>query len=252
MDERISVTKINPRVYLLDDAGEATGYLITGEKRAMVVDTMNGVADVGRVVKEITDLPVVVVNTHGHCDHIMGNIFFDNAYLHPADFALANEHSRFEEFVAACRERGLSMPPFTPIKGGDLFDLGGATCEIIEIPGHTKGGILVLLKEDRLLFTGDSINRHLWMQLDGCLELSEYAKVLEGLMYLKNEADYILHGHAKGLEPISLMDDLLKGVRELAEGAGEDDPVYHWFGGEARQHVFSENSVICYNRKQKE
>ena len=85
--------------------------------------------------------------------------------------------------------------------------------------------------------------------MDGCLEMGEYAKVLESLLYLKNEADYILHGHAKRAEPVSLMDDLLKGVKELANGEGEDDDVYRWFGGEARQHVFAENSVICYNRK---
>ncbi|MBQ5771262.1 MAG: MBL fold metallo-hydrolase, partial [Clostridia bacterium] len=167
--------------------------------------------------------------------------------LHPADFPLGEEHSMFDEFVAMCKEKGLVMPPFTPVKGGDTFDLGGATLEIIEIPGHTPGGILVLLKEDRLLFTGDSINRHLWMQLEGCLTLPEYAKVLESLLYLKNDADFILHGHAKGAEPVSLMDDLLKGLYELCEGKGENDPVYHWFGGEARQHVFAENSVICYN-----
>ncbi len=246
MCERIRVTKINHRVFLLDDAGEATGYLVVGDRQAAVIDTMNGVADVKRVVRTITDLPVFVINTHGHCDHIMGNIYFDKCFLHPADFPLGTEHSMFDEFVAMCKEKGLAMPPFTPVKGGDTFDLGGATLEIIEIPGHTPGGILVLMKEDRLLFTGDSINRHLWMQLDGCLALSDYAKVLSNLLYLKNDADFILHGHAKGAEPVSLMDDLLKGLKELCEGKGENDPVYHWFGGEARQHEFAENSVICY------
>lgn len=251
MCERIRVSKINEHVYLLNDADEATGYLVVGEKQAAVIDTMNGVADVNRVVKTITELPVFVINTHGHCDHIMGNIYFDKAYLHPADFPLAEEHSRFEEFAQMCKLHGLSMPPFTPVKGGDHFDLGGLTLEIIEIPGHTPGGILVLLKEDRILFTGDSINRHLWMQLDGCLEISEYAKVLESLLYLKNEADFILHGHAKNTEPVSLMDDLLRGLKELSEGKGADDPVYNWFGGEARRHAFAENSVICYRPKEK-
>ena len=247
MCDRIKVTEINSRVYLLDDAGEATGYLVVGDRKAAVIDTMNGIADVNKVVRTITDLPVFVINTHGHCDHIMGNIYFDKCFLHPADFPLGEEHSMFDDFVAMCKEKGLVMPPFTPVKGGDTFDLGGATLEIIEIPGHTPCGILVLLKEDRLLFTGDSINRHLLMQLDGCLTLAEYAKVLESLLHLKNDADFILHGHAKGAEPVSLMDDLLKGLYELCEGKGENDPVYHWFGGEARQHVFAENSVICYN-----
>ena len=45
------------------------------------------------------------------------------------------------------------------------------------------------------------------------------------------------------------MDDLLRGLKELSEGECENDKAYRWFGGEARQHEFSENSVICYNRK---
>ena len=249
MNDVIKVTQINDRVYLLDEAGHATGYLIVGQHQAAVIDTMNGEGDILKAVKDITDLPVFVINTHGHGDHFFGNIYFDKAYLHPADLPLVEMFLSFEGATEYFKEKNRTLPPFSPIKGGDTFDLGGATLEIIDIPGHTPGGILVLLKEDRLLFTGDSINRHLWMQLDGCLEMGEYAKVLENLLYLKNEADYILHGHAKGAEPVTLMDDLLKGVKELANGEGEDDPVYHWFGGEARQHPFAENSVICYNRK---
>ncbi|MBR3929049.1 MAG: MBL fold metallo-hydrolase [Clostridia bacterium] len=249
MEDVIKVTKINDRVFLLNEADQATGYLIVGQNQAAVVDTMNGEGDLLKVVRGITDLPVFVINTHGHGDHFFGNIYFDKAYIHPLDLPLVEMFLAFDGADDFFKEKNRALPPFSSVKGGDTFDLGGATLEIIEIPGHTPGGILVLLKEDRLLFTGDSINRHLWMQLDGCLEMGEYAKVLESLLYLKNEADYILHGHAKRAEPVSLMDDLLKGVKELANGEGEDDDVYRWFGGEARQHVFAENSVICYNRK---
>ena len=55
------------------------------------------------------------------------------------------------------------MPPFEPIRGGEVIDLGGLHLEVIELPGHTPGGILLLLKEDRILFTGDSINH-----ISGC------------------------------------------------------------------------------------
>lgn len=246
MSRRIRVSNINSHVYLLDDAGESTGYLVVGAEKALVIDTMNGYEDVSRVVREITPLPVTVVNTHGHCDHIYGNVYFDHAYLHPADFAIAEEHSNFEEFVKALEENNLKMPPFLKVEGGHVFDLGGLHAEIIEIPGHTPGGILVLLKEDRLLFTGDAINRHLWLQLDGCLSPGASADALEKLMYLTEEADFILHGHAKGTEPVSLMKDLLKGLREIEAGKTQNDPDYHFFGGAAKQHPFAPGSVICY------
>ena len=68
------------------------------------------------------------------------------------------------------------------------------------------------------------------------------------MLYLTSEADIILHGHAKGTDPIGLMNDLLRGLREIQHGQTQDDPPYHWFGGEGRQHAFAKDSVICYPR----
>ena len=249
MFERIRLTQLNPHVWLMDDAGEATGYLVIGQEKAAVIDTMNGWEDVKAAARTLTDLPLVVINTHGHCDHIFGNVYFDEAYLHPADFALADEHSHFPEFVAECEKHNLRMPPFKPMNHGDVMDLGGLHLEGYHLPGHTPGGLLVLLREDRILFTGDAINRHLWLQLDGCLTPGEAADELEKVTYLAEEADHILHGHAKGLEPSSLIFDLLRGLREIEAGKTQNDLPYQWFGGEAKQHPFAPDSVIVYPGK---
>lgn len=244
----IEVKRLNPHVYLMDDAGESTGYVVIGRKKALIVDTMNGCEDVGAVVREITNLPLMVVNTHGHCDHISGNIYFEEAWLNPADLGVAKEHSKTPELIKIMSEKGLSMPPFREIRSGDTIDLGGLTVEIIGLPGHTEGSILLLLKEDRILFTGDSINRHLWMQLDHSLPLKEALRELGKVMYLRGEADFILHGHARDFEPISLLDELYQGMQELVEGKTEKDKGYAWFGGTARQHPFGTgNSVIVYS-----
>lgn len=246
MFERIKVTRINPHVYLMDDAGESTGYLVVGEQKAAVIDTMNGYEDVCAVVRTITDLPLMVINTHGHGDHICGNVYFDEAYIHPSDIALADEFTSIPEFVEEAQKRGVKMPPFRSLYGGETIDLGGITLKTIHLPGHTDGGLLILDVEDRVLFTGDAINRHLWLQLDTCLPAGEAADALEKLLYLTKEADFILHGHAKGTDPISLMNDLLRGLREIEAGQTENDLPYKWFGGVDRQHPFAEGSVICY------
>ena len=126
---------------------------------------------------------------------------------------------------------------------------------VYDLPGHTLGGILLLLKEERILFTGDAINHHLWMQLDGCLKMNEFVAALDKVMFLENEADVILHGHARDLDDISLMRCLRKGAIEICEGKTENDPPYKWFGGVGKQHPFAlesgkqyqqMESVICY------
>ncbi|MFA9375299.1 MAG: MBL fold metallo-hydrolase [Lachnotalea sp.] len=250
MFERIKVIQLNDHIYLMDDNGNATGYLVVGHKKALVIDTMNGYENVYEVVRTLTDLPLMVVNTHGHCDHIFGNIYFDEAYMNTDDSEVAKEHMAFQEFVEACKEHNLSMPSFKPIKDGDVIELGGLTLDIISLPGHTPGGICLLLREDRILFTGDSINHHLWMQLEESSKLKDFLNHLDKIMNVTKEADYILHGHAQGFDDISLMTKLRDGVADLIVINGEGDRNYEWFGGVDKQHSFGDGkSVICYSIK---
>lgn len=250
MFERIEVKQLNDHIYLLNDNGDATGYLVVGRKKALVIDTMNGYENVHDVVRTLTDLQLMVVNTHGHCDHIFGNVYFDEAYMNPDDREVAKEHMSFQQFVEACKEHNLSMPPFKTIKDGEVIELGGLTLDVISLPGHTPGGICLLLRKDRILFTGDSINHHLWMQLEESSKLKDFLNHLDKIMNVTKEADYILHGHAQGFDEISLMTKLRDGVADLIETNGEGDKDYEWFGGVDKQHLFGDGkSVICYSIK---
>ena len=255
MAYELFVKEIRPGIYLMDENHEATGYLVTGNDRACMIDTMNGLCDLGEAVKKLTDKPVTVVNTHGHPDHVFGNMYFQEACMNPADNALARSFTESTEFQAFLKEKGRAMPPFRPICSGDVIDLGGRTLEVFALPGHTPGGILLLLREDRILFTGDSVNHHLWMQLDGCLPLHEFLKELDKVMFLEEQADIILHGHAQGEDDISLLRFMRQGVEEICQGKRERDIPYQWFGGTGLQHPFrcgsQENDqpyqhVICY------
>lgn len=247
--------QLKPYLYLLDEGHMATGYVVVGEEKVCVIDTMNGFTDILGFIRKFTDKPVVVVNTHGHPDHIFGNVYFEEALLNPKDLEIAEGFINMPEFQEACQKYKLRMPPFKPIVEGDVIDLGGKTLEVYELPGHTPGGIVLLLKEDRILFTGDSVNHHLWMQLDISLPLSQYVEELDRIMFLEDKADYILHGHARGFDDISLLRCMRNGIVEILEGKTDNDKPYEWFGGEAMQHPFgliegkeysSYESVICY------
>jgi hypothetical protein len=95
------------------------------------------------------------------------------------------------------------------------------------------------------------------MMLDGCLKLSEYVKSLDRIMFLENEADYILQGHAQVFEDISLMRCVRNGIIEIIEGKTENDEPYEWFGGVGKKHPFkleegkeyahTDETIICYN-----
>lgn len=249
MFERIKVKKLNDHLYLMDDAEEATGYVVIGKSKALVIDTMIGYENVHDVVRTLTDLPLMVVNTHGHCDHIYGNVYFDEAYMNLADLPVAYRHMSDPEFIAACQKMNITMPRFRNISDGDCIDLGGLHLDIINLPGHTPGAICLLLKEDRILFTGDSINRNLWMQLPESLPVKEALDNLNGIQYLRKQADKILHGHAKDFENISLMDEVISCMQDLLETGGDADPDYTWFGGVDKIHTLRDcNVAVCYSK----
>ena len=256
MEEKgLFVSEVRPGIFLMDENHEATGYLVVGEDRACMIDTMNGYSDLAGEIRKITEKPVTVVNTHGHPDHIFGNVYFEEAYLHPADLALARSFTESPEFREICRKDHLTVPPFRDILPGDIIDLGGRTLEVFGLPGHTPGGILLLLREDRILFTGDSVNHHLWMQLDGCLPMREFVKELDKVMFLQECADIILHGHARAEDDISLLRCLRDGAQEICDGKTAQDRPYQWFGGTGLQHPYrcdpdrrysQPDQVICY------
>lgn len=259
MEKELYIKEMCRGIYLLDEAHEATGFLVVGEDKACVIDTMNGCSDLLAAVRKLTDKPLVLVNTHGHPDHIFGNIYFDNevsgAYMDLRDKELAESFLNDPEYRKICREKGHEPPPFVDIKECDIIDLGGRTLEVFSIPGHTQGSILLLLREDRILFTGDAVNHHLWLQLDGCSPMTEVLRALDRVMFLEERADRILHGHAQDFDDISLMRCLRDGVQELCSGMNADDMPYNWFGGTDKMHRFSclpdkhyqqDDHVICY------
>jgi len=245
--ERAKITQLRPNVYLIDDAGESTCYLICGSERALLVDTANGYEDLAEIVRSLTDLPVIVVNTHGHGDHIFGNVYFDEAWLHPADFPL---HDMFFGYAKEDMEKeGLKPAALKPLAIGQIFDLVGVQLEVVDLKGHTAGSIGLLDKAGRIIYTGDGLNTHLWMQLDHSLPMST---MLETFRTLKEQYgadfDYVAHGHAKGLRGKEILDWMIQGCEDILAGRTENDLPYNFFGGVARQHPISDTpgEVIVY------
>ena len=124
MEERpeLFTKKLKPWLHLMDEGHTATGYVIEGDDKVCVIDTMCGFSDIKSYIRSFTDKPVMVINTHGHGDHILGNIYFDEAYMNSRDLELADLFIKSPEAVKEFEKHGVSMPPFKPVKEGDVFD----------------------------------------------------------------------------------------------------------------------------------
>ena len=90
----VTITKVLEHVYVLKDRAGCCANLVVGEKKALLFDTGSGVDDMNEAVRNITELPLVVVNSHGHFDHIGGNNQFDEVYLSESDFTIIEDYDK--------------------------------------------------------------------------------------------------------------------------------------------------------------
>jgi glyoxylase-like metal-dependent hydrolase (beta-lactamase superfamily II) len=174
-DPWFEVYKIRPGVFAIYEPHqleEVISYLIVGSDKALLFDTGMGISNIQAVVARLTKLPVSVVNSHTHNDHVGDNWRFANVYGMDTDFTRASargskQDARYElapdelcgALPAGFDAKAYATKPFQIthwLHDGDKIDLGGRTLEVIGTPGHTPDEIAVLDDKNGLLFTGDS------------------------------------------------------------------------------------------------
>lgn len=67
------VQDLGDGVHLIAEPGHVNTFLVVGSHRALLFDTGTGIAPISDIVRSLTDLPLVVVNSHDHVDHRGGN-----------------------------------------------------------------------------------------------------------------------------------------------------------------------------------
>ncbi len=221
-----SFSQLKPNIYHIADPLGVFMTLIVGEEKALLLDTGYGIDHLDKTIAQITDLPLIVVNSHGHVDHVLGNRFFDEAYLHPADIEVYQHHTTQDRKLDICNMQNEHPELFPadfssdeylaehktkmlPMNEGDVFDLGGVRLTVIHAPGHTLGGIALLDDRDRLLLAGDAISPHVWMLLQESTNVATYIQSLQKLQKLNNQYDAIIAGHVPVLLPNEMIDRLI-------------------------------------------
>lgn len=152
---------------------EVINYLILGQDKALLFDSGNGLGDIKAIVDTITDMPVTVLASHSHIDHVGGHWQFDTILAPDTDFTNlrakgvpnvfvreeASEIALCKALPAGVSESNHHIKPFTPtarVADGSIIDIGGTTLEVLAIPGHTPDALALLDRENGRLFTGDS------------------------------------------------------------------------------------------------
>ena len=230
-------------IYEPHQAEETIGYLIVGQKRALLFDTGMGIGDIKKITAELTKLPIIVLNSHTHDDHVGGNWEFDTVYEMNTDFTRKNAQGSREDAQAEITSDQIcgSLPKgFDPkayatrpwkikayTRDGDRFDLGGRTIEVIATPGHTPDAISLIDRANGLLFTGDTYYpAPIWLFRPET-DLNAYAVSIRRLAALAPQVKLVLGAHNIPVAQPSVLAQLVTafdGVRAGKVVATPDSP----------------------------
>ena len=209
------VYRIRPGVFAIYEPHqfeEVISYLIVGEQRAVLFDTGLGVESIRAVVLRLTNLPVTVINSHTHFDHVGGNFEFRDVRDEDIRFAHDNAKGKLNAYsrdtLAPGRICGKLPPGVRPdsyrirawqitgyVHDGERFYLGGRQLEVIFSPGHTPDSLSLIDRKNGLLFVGDTFYRGPIYLLTPETDFAAYARSVAKLAVLVPELNLLLPAH---------------------------------------------------------
>lgn len=220
----IKKERIAKHVIQFSDCMGYRANLVLGTQKAALIDTMCGVGNLRAEVESVTNLPVTVLLTHSHFDHIGGAFLYEKAWLSlPEQNHVNSEIPHLEMVYQKILNDGIADPSDTlaPLSGktisfmtlseGTVFDLGGVTLRAVALPGHTNASMGFISAEDSLLFTGDAATPIMCLFFENSLPIDGYLETLGKMRKLP--FSYFITSHHSKLFPKKSIEDFIDCAR---------------------------------------
>jgi len=185
--------------------GANVGYITTG-RGIVMVDSPQRPTDAIDWRKRIEDVGKVsyLINTHSHSDHFFGNFFFNApviAHQKAREAILKADINQLMTRIEEIDQGGLPLVSEYHINApiitfSDKLTLYPCTpaIELIYLPGHSAGGIGVLIPEERVVFAGDNI----FCKLQAFLHEADPVAWQQSLKRIGElDVDHIVPGHGE-------------------------------------------------------
>ena len=236
-DRWFEVYRIRPGVFALYEPHqfeEVISYLILGTQKAVLFDTGMGISNIKGVAEELTKLPVGVLNSHTHNDHVGDNWRFRDIYGMPTDFTRANAKGSKADAQAELLPGeicGAPPPGFDRksyrtkpfhishwLHDGDKIDLGDRELQVIATPGHTPDSIALLDERNGLLFTGDTFYPGpIWLFRPET-DLDAYVSSIQKLAALAPNLQLLLTAHNVPVAEPDYLPRVAEAIRQVRRG----------------------------------
>lgn len=177
-DEWFTIEEIDPMTFAISEYGhweKVHSYLVIGDEYAALIDSGIGIGNIKSVVDQLTSLPIKVLTTHVHWDHIGGHGQFNEIYVHELenDWLENGIPGLPIEVIRRDVGRDITKPlpvdfrieayepyrgkPTAVLKDNQTINLGNRTLTFLHTPGHSPGHLCIYEEERGYLYTGDLI-----------------------------------------------------------------------------------------------
>ena len=236
-DNWFEVYKVRPGVFAIYEPHqleEVISYLILGANGALVFDTGMGISNIQAVVTGLTRLPVSVLNSHTHNDHVGDNWRFADIYGMDTEFTRTNARGAKEDaqaelapdqicgsLPAGFDAKAYASKPFHIahwLHDGDQIDLGDRVLKVISIPGHTPDSIALLDEKNGLLFTGDTFYAGPIYLYRPETNLDAYLASVQKLASLAPQLQLLLPAHNVPVASPSILPKVVRAMQQVRRG----------------------------------
>lgn len=229
-------------------------YLVLGNTQAILIDTGMGYESIADVVKHITRLPVRVLLTHTHWDHIGGvSEFLDISVFDEKTEIRRLVHGFNSTEISELQDAELFQKPFAPkqykVKGTaaavcrdkDVIVCSPWRFEVLHTPGHSPGSVCFFEASQGWLFTGDTLYPGPLYAFEDESDIPSYTRSIRYILKYIDMIRYIYPGHNAVRYSSALVRD---SVQVFDRIIGHDRPDVHHEGG-TREYVGTTMSVKC-------
>jgi glyoxylase-like metal-dependent hydrolase (beta-lactamase superfamily II) len=144
---------------------QVSAYVVIADGRAAVIDAPEGSEAIIRFCDARGLVPHILVNTHGHGDHIFANALLRKRW---PQMEIAIGKTDGPMLGSPLRNLSAVMGAWTKspkadrlLEDGDRIEIGSAVFEVLATPGHTRGGISLYTPDGPdgrpVVFTGDAL-----------------------------------------------------------------------------------------------
>jgi len=138
---------------------ETNCYIVGCEKikKAIIIDPGDEYEKISKLLAKLNLTPEIIINTHGHIDHIGVNDKFNlPVYIHQLDEVFLKDPSKnlsvFFKIPYTFSSKNIKL-----VKDKDVIKLSSISLKVIHTPGHTPGSISLLMEKEKISFTGDTL-----------------------------------------------------------------------------------------------